>query len=199
MWRIRSITRELHKKKCKENSISYSSKIHWFHKSNAYNNQDSFFTCIPTRYHTKRRASQSCRSKQCQPWHQKCLTCEKKRRQMIIKTKFTSSCNNCTRNIALFNSTDLLSPTKSVDTTSSSVYPRIPFSLPSDSSLVSKQEIHLSIILQTLPFFWQIGKFLLDRSLYVFVGGLLFKPNGKVDNGDINSGNTEWHSCQLTV
>ncbi|MFS7958923.1 hypothetical protein Hanom_Chr08g00684531 [Helianthus anomalus] len=34
---------------------------------------------------------------------------------------------------------DLLSPTKSVDTTSSSTYPKIPLSFPSDSSLNYKE------------------------------------------------------------
>jgi hypothetical protein len=41
--------------------------------------------------------------------------------------------------------------------------------------------------------------YLLDRSLDLVIGGSLLKSNGQINNRNVNSWDTEGHSCQLSV
>ena len=39
----------------------------------------------------------------------------------------------------------------------------------------------------------------LDRSLDLIIGSRLLESNGQINNRNINSGDTESHSCQLSI
>ena len=86
---------------------------------------------------------------------------------------------------------DLVSPRKSVETTMSVVYPRMPFRGPASLAALSTWK---SVSQSNTPKY-RLQYYRAD----LVIGGWLLQTNCQVDDGDVRGGNTERHPSQLSI